>query len=217
MNTTNLDKIVAHKAGLSPDNETDAEIIAIARAETLADISRRWPWSFLERKDTDTTLAADDTETDLPDDFVRLICKPALYASDNQVYQIHPEQPGTHDEGNPDEDDTVQPYTYWLEWDSTSGDPKIVFGQKVDGAYTLRLRYQKTLSADQVAVLPHGLPAGYGMMVLLCNPDETATYKNLYEAAIAEMWASDIPDLNDMPDLKADRAIERFNQDMWNL
>lgn len=217
MNTTNLDKIVAHKAGLDVDgNVEDAAIIAIARAETLADISQRYPYSFLERKSTSITLAAGDVEKALPEDFVRKLSL-AIYASDNVVHPVYTEKPSTHDEAEPDEDETDRPFTNWIEWNSTTGKPWIRFGQKSDGVYTVRLRYQKKLAADQVAILPNGLAAIYGMMILLCKPDETAAYANLYEAAIAKMWASDMPDLNDAPDFKADRAIERFNQDMHNL
>lgn len=216
MNTNALDKIVAHKASLALTNKKNKDIIAIARGVIVPDIGGRYPWSFLERKSTSITLVAGDVEKVLPSDFLRKISL-VIYASDNIILPVHTEKPSSHDEEGPDEDSTDRPFTNWIEWNSTTGKPWIRFGQKSDGAYTLRLRYQKKLSAKQVALLPNGLSAIHGMMMLLCKPDQLVTYKNLYEAAIAEMWASDMPDLNDAPDLKPARAIERFNQDAWNI
>jgi len=216
LNTDRLDKLVAWKAAKSLDNTEDKDIIECVRAEILLDISKRYPWSFLERKSESISISAGDTEKNLPYDFVRIIGV-ALIDSDNVVYPVHSEKPATYEEEQPDEDDTDRPHLCWIEWDATTGKPKIVLKSKSDGSYTLRLRYQKKILEDQVSLIPDGLAAFYGMMMIVGAEDQMVTYKNMYEAAIGQMWASDMPDLNDMSDLKPDKALEIFNQYMGGL
>lgn len=217
MNTDRLDKLVAWKAGLSLTNKVQKDIITSVRPEVLLDISKRYPWSFLERKSESISLSADDTEKKLPPDFLRIIGV-ALIDSDDVVYPVHSQKSSTWEEGQPDQTHTDRPYLYWLEWHTTTGRPQIVLKPKSDGSYTLRIRFQKKLLADQVSLIPDGLVPFYGMMLILeKNVEQITIYKNLYEGGISKMWKSDMPDLNDAPDLKPDRAIENFNQYMGEL
>lgn len=217
MNTDRLDKLVAWKASLSLTNKVQKDIITSVRPEVLLDISKRYPWSFLERKSEDITLSAGDTEKELPPDFVRIIGV-ALIDSSSVVHKVHSAKSLTWEEGQPDQTHTDIPYRYWLEWNTTTGKPWIVLKPKSDGSYTLRVRYQKKLLADQVSLIPDGLVPFYGMMLILeKNVEQITLYKNLYEGGIVKMWASDMPDLNDAPDLKPDKAIEIFNIYMGGL
>jgi len=211
LNTDRLDKLVAWKAGLSLNNKIQKDVITSVRPEVLLDISKRYPWSFLERKSELITLSAGDTLKELPPDFLRIIGV-ALIDSDDVVYPVHSEKSSTWEEGQPDQTNTDRPYLYWLEWNTATGKPWIVLKPKSDGSYTLRVRYQKKLMKDQVALIPDGLVPFYGIMLILeKNVEQMTIYKNLYEGGINKMWASDMPDLNDAPDLKPDRAIENFN------
>ena len=211
MNTDRLDKLVAWKAGLSLTTKRDKDIITSVRPEVLLDISKRYPWSFLERKSESISLSAGDTLKKLPPDFLRVIGV-ALIDSGDVVYPVHSQKSATWEEGRPDQTHTDRPYLYWIEWNVTTRKPGIVLKPKSDGSYTLRIRYQKKILADQVSLIPDGLVPFYGMMLILEKSVEQITiYKNLYETGIEKMWASDMPDLNDTPDLKPDRAIENFN------
>lgn len=211
MNTDRLDKLVAWKAGLSLTTKRNKDIITSVRPEVLLDISKRYPWSFLERKSELITLSADDTIKELPPDFLRIIGV-ALIDSDDVVHPVYSAKPLTWEEEHPDQTHTDSPYRYWLEWNTTTGRPWIVLKPKSDGSYTLRIRYQKKILADQVSLIPDGLVPFYGMMLILeKNVEQITIYKNLYEGGIKKMWASDMPDLNDTPDLKPGRAIENFN------
>lgn len=211
MNTDRLDKLVAWKTGLSLTNKTQKNIVTSVRPEVLLDISKRYPWSFLERKSEDITLSANDTEKELPFDFLRIIGV-ALKDSNNVITPVHSTKSLTWEAETPDEDDTDTPYRYWLEWNATTGRPLIVLKPKSDSVYTLRVRYQKKILADQVSLIPDGLVPFYGIMSILeKNVEQITIYKDLYESGINKMWTSDMPDLNDAPDLKPDRSIEIFN------
>lgn len=216
MDTNNLDQLVAWKVGMSLDNADQAKKIEVVRAAILEDISERYPWSFLERKTETISLSSGDREKTLPKDFQRLISV-ALIDSDNVVYPIHPAQPSEVEEENPDLDDTDRPYRRWLEWDSVTQRPQVVLDPKCDASYTLRLRYQKKLMPNQVLLVPNGLIAFWGMVVVLTKVEKSDVikkYSDLYEFGIQRMWASDMPDLNYAGDQKVALSIERFNQDM---
>jgi hypothetical protein len=218
LDTTSLDKLVAWKASLDISDDDTADRIQSVRTEILLDISKRYPWSFLERKSESITLSSGDYHKELPPDFLRIIGVGIFSTTDNVVYPVHSERAGNWEEGNPDEDDTDQPYFYWLEWHSITGKPWIALRPKSDSSLTLRIRYQKKLLADQVPFIPNGLVPFFGMMsVLISDADKMNLYKSLYEAGIEQMWISDMPDLNDAPDLKPDRAIEIFNEYMDSL
>ena len=217
MDATALNNLIRYKIPESASEEDITNIIESVRNDVVADICKRRPWSFLERKSTGVTLSSGDYQKALPQDFIRMIGVRIYGTSDNVVKPIPSWKPMEYEEAEPDLDDTDKPWRYWIYYDTDTAEYKIELRPKSDGNYTLLLRYQVSLNGSEVNRLPNGLVAFYGIMAVMAKPDEMKYYKTLYEAGIHEMWANDMPDLGDESVFKVDKAVEIYNRYMDSI
>lgn len=208
MGATQLENLLYHKLGISPSETAETNIIKSVIGEVVQDITRRFPWSFLEMKNTSKTLNAGDYQKALPPDFLHLISA-CLISADNVTYRLHPKKPAEFDAMQTDLDDTNRPYLRWVYYDD-AGDPHIEVRPKSDVTYTLQVRYKKNLTSSYT-VIPNLLVIFYGVMAIMAPADQMGYYKRLYESGLLEMWASDRPDLEDEPVWKINRQTEEFN------
>jgi len=216
MEKTKLQKLIYYKLNISPNQESETDIVASVIGEIMKDVSKRYPWSFLAKKSTSLSLTSGDYQIDLPRDLSHLISV-ALLDSDNIVYPVHSTKPTEFDrDGTPDLDDTDRPYKCWIYWDDDRN-PCLEFRPKSDGSYTIQLRYRQTLGFDDVEAIPNGLIIFWGVMAVLATHEELGSYHTLYERGIQEMWIDDVPDLGEETNQQVDEATKTFNEFMGNL
>jgi len=216
MEKTKLQKLIYYKLNISPNQESETDIVASVIGEIMKEISKRYPWSFLAKKNTGLTLTSGQYQKDLPRDLAHVISV-ALIDSDNLVYPVHTIKPTEFDrDGIPDLDDTDRPYKGWVYWDDDRN-PCYEFRPKSDGSYTVQLRYRQTLGFDDVEAIPNGLVIFRGVMAELAPPDQMNAYEGRYERGIQQMWIDDVPDLGEETNQQVDEATKTFNEFMGNL
>jgi hypothetical protein len=214
MDLTSLKNLIYHKAKIDSAITADVNMVISVIDAVVSDFSRRYPWSFLKKRDATKSLASGEYQLELPTDFVSLIST-ELVDSGNIVYPVHSFKERAYAEGNPDLTETGRPYLAWIYY--SSGKWYLEFRPKSDGAYTVRLSYKATLSSDDLTFVPNGLVIFWGCMSAFAPPDEMALYKKMYENGILSMWGSDRVDMGEEPQLYPDEAVTAFNKYMESI
>jgi len=209
-----IEDIALYKLGRSRVDATDLTAVQNALSAVADDVARRYPWSFLERIVTTTTITAGDYQISLPEDFLHLRAV-RLIDSDNVVSIIYPQDETEEDYNLPDLDDTGTPNKRWLYVDS-GGNYKLELRPISDDSFTVKIYYLKDVS-DSYLCIPNPMVLIFGVMELLGKEETMITYKNLYEAGIKEMWEGDRIDRGDEPFMHTSEETQDFNIYQGNL